>query len=443
MKRLSGRLTVRRLVALAGAGALLSAGLGAAAAAAADRSVGGTRATSVSIVPCALKYATGSLYIGSYGVVYKVSKQTGNATSIVPKLPKYSGFDASCGVAVDGAGNVLVADGPQVVVVAGKTGTFYGKKMVRGSAYLIASGYEAGSGAVDVQLDPSGNVVFAVGGAQASHTNNEQDSQIFVLAQRTGTFYGKKMVKGKLYVIAGVLNGGPSGSPCDGPDAAAADAAVTAPATPATKATQATQATKANLGYTIGTLRFDSEGNIILADSGGNDGSPCGADFYDVPPRVDVLPARTGTYYGQKMTVGYIYPIAGLGTKTGTGVPAVDSDLTEVRAVALDRTGNILVATGDEGYPPGSGEYGHTTVRVIAAKTGTFYGQKMIKGDIYLLPGLGGASAVAVDSAGNVLAGNEDTSVVQMLAEKTGDYYGVKARAGRVYTIAGNGKPPA
>jgi hypothetical protein len=290
---------------------------------------------------------------------------------------------------------------------------------------------------VDVQLDPSGNVVFAVGGAQASHTNNEQDSQIFVLAQRAGTFYGKKMVKGKLYAIAGVLNGGPSGSPCDGPDAAAADGAATAAVTKATKAAQA------NLGYTIGTLRFDAAGNIILADSGGNDGSPCGADFYDVPPRVDVIPARTGTYYGQKMSVGFIYPIAGLGTKTGNGVPAVDSDLTGVRAVALDHAGNILVATGDEGYPPGSGEYSHTTVRVIAAKTGTFYGQKMIKGDIYALPGLGGASAVAVDSAGNVLGGNSDLSVVQMLSEKTGAYYGVKARAGHVYTIAGNGKPPA
>jgi hypothetical protein len=282
-------------------------------------------------------------------------------------------------------------------------------------------------------LDPSGNVVFDVGGAPASTTNAEYDSQIFVLAERDGTFYGQRMVKGRLYVIAGVRNGAES-PPCDAPDAAAADAA--APAA-------ATKATQANLGYTIGTVRFDAEGNIIVADSGGDDGSPCGTAAFDVPPRVDVIPTRTGTYYGQKMTVGYIYPIAGLGKKTGTGVPAVASDLTEVRAVAVDHAGNILVATGDEGYPPGSEEYGHATVRVIAARTGTFYGQKMIKGDIYAVPGLGGASAVAVDSAGNVLAGNADTFVVQLLAEKTGDYYGVKARAGHVYTIAGNGKPPA
>ena len=151
-------------------------------------------------------------------------------------------------------------------------------------------------------------------------------------------------------------------------------------------------------------------------------------------PQVAVIPARTGSYYGQKMTVGDIYTIAGLGTKTASGVPAVDSDLIAVSAVAVDHAGNILVATGPYGYTG-------APVQVIAAKTGTFYGRTMIKGDIYALLGLDGANAVAVDSAGNVLTGNPNDYLVQMLAEKTGDYYGVKARAGHIYTIAGNGKP--
>ena len=66
----------------------------------------------------------------------------------------------------------------------------------------------------------------------------------------------------------------------------------------------------------------------------------------------------------------------------------------------------------------------------------------MIKGDIYALPGLAYASAVAVDNAGNVLAGNRTENLVQMLAVKTGDFYGIKAHAGRTYTIAGNAKSP-
>jgi hypothetical protein len=427
MKRLSGRFTTRRLIALAGAGALLSAGLGvaSAAASAADRTsgaVGSTRATSLSLTPCAIKSVAGDLYIGAGDAVYKVSQQTGAATSVPPG---YS-FGDACGVAVDGAGNVVVADLNEVVVVAAKTGTFYGKKMVKGHVYPIAADFSNGNmGAIDVQLDPSGNVVFDSNGAPASTTNAEYDSQIFVLAERAGTFYGKRMVKGKLYVIAGVRNGAES-PPCDAPDAAAAHAA--APAA-------GTKAAQANLGYTIGTLRFDAAGNIILADSGGDDGSPCGTNAYDVPPQVDVLPARTGTYYGQKMTVGDIYPIAGLGTKIGNRVPAVDSKFDSVSAVAIDHAGNLLVAALNDDYPLGG-------IRVIAAKTGTFYGQKMIKGDIYALPGLEYANAVAVDSAGNVLIGEADLNVVRLLAEKTGEYYGVKARAGHVYTIAGDGKAP-
>lgn len=433
MRRLSRRLGVRTLLAVAGAGALASAGLGAATASAADRAdaaAPATKATSVAMAPCGIKYAAGNLYIGAGTAVYKVTEQTGAATSIAPGS-YFTREQLACGVAVDGAGNVLVADGDAVVAVAAKTGTFYGRKMTKGHVYPIATGLDEGSGAVDVQLDPSGNVVIDVGGEQASHTTNEYDSQIFVLAERSGTFYGEKMTKGRRYVIAGVLNGGPSPSPCDGPDAAAAAADRTAPAAAATKAT------KANLGYQIGTIRFDAEGNIIIADTGGDDGSPCGANSYDVPARIAVIPARTGSYYGQRMTVGYIYPIAGLGTKTSNGVPAVDSDFPAgVSAVALDHAGNILVGVTDL-YPTGG-------IRVIAAKTGTFYGQKMREGDIYALPGLGWAQMLAVDNAGNVLVGEGDYLYrVQMLAVKTGAYYGVKARAGRVYTIAGDGRFPA
>jgi hypothetical protein len=116
----------------------------------------------------------------------------------------------------------------------------------------------------------------------------------------------------------------------------------------------------------------------------------------------------------------------------------VDSKLYGVLAVALDHAGNILVA-------PGYNSSDHPAVEVIAAKTGTFYGQKMIKGDMYgvvdSLVGMGnGAASVAVDSDGNVLIGTNYS--VWMLAAKTGDYYGVKARAGRVYTIAGTGIYP-
>ncbi len=228
------------------------------------------------------------------------------------------------------------------------------------------------------------------------------------------------MAKGKLYVIAGVLNGGGSSSPCDAPKAAAA--------------VGATKAVQANLGINVGTLRFDAAGNILLADMGGDYGAPSGANSYEVPPRLTLNPARTGSNNGQKMTVGYIYAIAGLGATTGNGVPAVDSDIA-VSGLAIDHAGNVLVAGLSGAYPDDG-------VWVIAARTGTFYGQQMRRDDVYVLPGLTYANLLAVDNAGNVLVVEASTFRVKMLAEKTGDYYGVKARAGRVYTIAGDGKLP-
>jgi hypothetical protein len=437
MRRLSRRFGARRLIAVAAAGALLLAMPGAATASAADgtpSAMAGPPATSVALSPCGIKYAAGSLYIGAGDAVYKVSEGTGRATSIAPgRLSPVSYEDPqACGVAVDGAGNVIVANGPDVVVVAAKTGTFYGRRMTAGRVYSVVFGFLAVTGAVDVQLDRSGNLVIAVGGSRASHTDNESDSQIFVLAERAGAFYGKKMAKGKLYLIAGVLNGG-AVPPCYGPDAtAAAGAAATLDAADTTD--PATKAIQANLGYTIGSLRFDAAGNIILADSAGDGTGACGASW-DIPPRVAVIPARTGAYYGRKMTVGDIYAIAGLGATTGNGAPAVDSGLTGVTGVAVDHAGNVLVAATSRADPLGG-------VRVIAARTGTFYGQQMRQGDIYALPGLAWADTVAVDNAGNVLVGENNYLRVQMLAVKTGAYYGVKARAGRVYTIAGNGKPP-
>ena len=423
MKRLSGRFTVRRLIAVAVAGALPAVGLGVVGASAADRGADAPPATKVPMTPCALKYASGSLYVGASNDVYKVSRQTGTAITVAPGFA-FAGqaFAQACGVAVDGVGNVLVADGGAVVAVAAKTGTFYGLKMTAGRVYPLVADLQP-STAVDVQLDPAGNVVIATGGSEASSTDNETDSQVRVLAQRTGTFYGQKMTKGRLYVIAGVLNGQGIWPPCE-------DSASRAAAQAGTKATGT------DLGYQIGTLRFDADGNIILADVGGDTEGPCGGSEGPVHSRVDVIPARAGTFYGQKMTVGDIYPIAGLGTKTGNGVPAIDSNL-QAAAVALDHDGNILVATGETGHP-------NAAVVVIAAKTGAFYGQKMIKGDIYSVvrsfPGDNSVSSVAVDNAGNVLAGEQYQ--VEMLAEKTGDYYGVKARAGHLYTIAGTGSYP-
>ena len=49
------------------------------------------------------------------------------------------------------------------------------------------------------------------------------------------------------------------------------------------------------------------------------------------------------------------------------------------------------------------------------------------------------ASAVTVDSAGNVLLTGDGNYRVRLIAARTGRYYGRSVRAGDIYTVAGNG----
>ena len=82
---------------------------------------------------------------------------------------------------------------------------------------------------------------------------------------------------------------------------------------------------------------MDSAGNLVLADSG-ND-------------RVRVVAATTGTFYGQSMTAGDIYTVAGDGTPgfSGDGGPATAAELNEPAGVALDAAGDLLIADTSNG----------------------------------------------------------------------------------------------
>jgi hypothetical protein len=121
--------------------------------------------------------------------------------------------------------------------------------------------------------------------------------------------------------------------------------------------------------------------------------------------------ASTGTFYGQAMTAGDIYTIAGngVGVFSGDGGPATAAELSDPHSTAVDAGGNLLIT-----------DTLNNRVRVVAATTGTFYGQPMTAGDIYTIAGTGtggfsgdGAPAtaaelsapadVAIDAAGDLL----------------------------------------
>jgi len=315
------------------------------------------------------------------------------------------------GVAADPAGNVFVADGnDRIRMVAAATGTFFGQHVFRGDIYTIAGdgtdGFSGDGGPATfaelagpdgVTLDSAGNVLIA-------DTFNQR---IRVVAAATGTFYGQAMTAGDIYTIAG-----------DGARGFAGDGG---------------PATSAEL-WDPGGVAVDQAGNVVIADTINN--------------RIRVVAAATGTFYGQAMTAGDIYTVAGSGLdgSAGDGGPATSARMGFPLGVAVDGAGNLVIAD--------SGNY---RVRLVAATTGTFYGQAMTAGDIYTIAGDGGdgiageggpatsaslglPQGVTVDRDGNVVIAVSDIYRVRVVAAATGTYYGQAMTAGDLYTIGGNGQ---
>jgi trimeric autotransporter adhesin len=384
------------------------------------------------------------------------------------------------GVAVDGAGNLVIADqhNNRVRVVAASTGTFYGQAMTAGDIYTVAGdgtqGYSGNGGpATSAELNnPLGVAVDSAGDLVIADSSNDR---VRVVAAKTGTFYGQAMTAGDIYTVAGVgiHRWSGIGGPAVNAELAAVPVFTWTSAVAAnsgnyvvlqsdrawficeTAGTYFGQAMTAGDIYSVagdGTrgysgdggpaisaklntpqgVAFDSAGNLVIADYSNH--------------RVRVVAAKTGTFYGQAMTAGDIYTIAGNGTRgySGDGGPATAAELDTPQGVAFDSAGNLVIAD------PASGR-----VRVVAARTGTFYGQAMTAGDIYTVAGNGSGTysgdggpaisagvdpeGVAVDGSGNLVIADTVNGRVRVVAARTGTFYGQAMTAGDIYTVAGGG----
>ena len=192
-------------------------------------------------------------------------------------------------------------------------------------------------------------------------------------------------------------------------------------------------AASARVGQPPGGVAFDGAGNLLIADTGNN--------------RIRVVPAASGTFYGQAMTLAHIYTVAGNGTGgfAGDGGPATAAKLNAPGAVTVDAAGNLVIA---DTY--------NNRIRVVAAPPGTFYGQAMTAGDIYTVAGNGtfgfagdGSQAtsaemrdptgVTVDGSGNLLISDYLNQRIRLVAIASGTYYGTAAAGDDIVTMAGNG----
>ncbi len=158
-----------------------------------------------------------------------------------------------------------------------------------------------------------------------------------------------------------------------------------------------------------------------------------------------MIAKSTGTFYGNSMTADHIYTVAGNGTAgfSGDTGPATAAELDGPDSLGVDAAGNLVIA--DEG---------NCRVRMVADKTGTYYGQKMTAEHIYTVAGNGqcgysgdggpatdadvSVGGVAVDGAGNLVI--NAGSRIRVVAHSTGTYYGVAMTAGNIYTVAGTGQ---
>ncbi len=352
-----------------------------------------------------------------------------------PAVSSSLGTDqGSIGVAVDPAGDLLVADGGSRVRLVAATSCSaacpYGlSSTVAGDIYTVAGngkrGYAGAGGAANaaslyfpiaVAVDSSGDL-FVV---------NEGDNLVAVVAAKTCAaacpFGLRSIAAGHIYTVAGTgtLTPGYSG-----------DGGI---------------ATSAELAGPTG-ISVDASGDLLIADTGNN--------------RVRLVAARSCSAacpFGLASTVaGDIYTVAGNGWRgfSGDGGPATSAEMDSPQGLAVDANGDLLIA-----------DTGNNRVRLVAARSCSAacpYGlRSIVAGHIYTVTGSGRAgfsgdggpattaefvspTGISVDASGDLLLADTGNNRVRLVAARTCSAacpFGLTSTvAGDIYTVAGNGRP--
>ncbi len=311
------------------------------------------------------------------------------------------------GLAIDGSGNLYIDDtgNYQAREVSASTGDI--SEYAGGVGTMMQDG-ENGP-AVDAGLDsPDGVATDAQGDIFIADTYGNRVQEISV---SNHTQFGITMKAGDVYDVAGSTAGW-GGTWGDG-----------------------TPATWAGLDEPYD-VTVDSSGNLYIADGQGM--------------RIQEVPAASGNQWGQSMTVGYMYTIAGQAVEdcgnSGQGGPATSALFQVPSAIATDAAGDVIIEDAV-----------NNQVYVVPAASGTHYGITMTADYLYTIAGSTAATAgssgdgglgtsallndpdgLAVDPAGNVYVADAGNNRIQEIAAVTGSQRGQSMTAGHIYTIAGS-----
>jgi RHS repeat-associated protein len=272
--------------------------------------------------------SAGNLYLAdsANGMIKKVSASTGIITAVAGEVGQFGDagnkgpatsatLGVTTGLAVDAAGDVYISDGVsnQVREVAAVAGTQWGQTMTAGDIYLIAGNSDSASGnpteggkaSAAALNEPSGLAVDPAGDLYVSDGESVQE-----IAVSNSTQWGQKMTAADIYDVAGSPSGG--GSTVYAGDGGPARSAV--------------------LNQPDG-VTLDPAGDLLIADS--------------VNDVIREVAASNGTQWGQNMTAGDIYTIAGNVNadpgENGDDGPATDAGLAEPEGIAVDQYGDLYI----------------------------------------------------------------------------------------------------
>jgi hypothetical protein len=303
-------------------------------------------------------------------------------------------LDQPSGITVDGAGDLFIADTDncRVAEVPATSGDHFGLTMTAHHLYVVA-GSRCGAGRgvgypTGVAVDGSGDLFIA----------DASGNRVFELASTPGA---------KPHVVAGTGTAGAAG--VGGP------------------------ASAAQLDEPTG-IGVDAAGDLFIADT-----ENC---------RVAEVPASAGTHYGEPMTAGHLYTVAGSGTcgTTGMGGPASAAELQNPTAIAVDSAGDLII-----------GNRGAGNVVEVASASGDHYGTTIGAGDAAVIAGAGtfapylndgfaanGYAAevnfpygLAVASNGSLYIADTGERVVRVVPAVSGTLFGTQMSANDLYTVIG------
>jgi DNA-binding beta-propeller fold protein YncE len=312
-------------------------------------------------------------------------------------------LDAPAGIVEDASGDLFIADAGNCRVreVAARTGISFGRQVRADDIVTVAGGSCSDSNANPppsaLAVDAAGDLFIAYGPA----------ARVEELPAKRTTDFGISMTTGKLTLVAGTAVAGFNG---DG--ASAVHSEIDDPT-----------------GVAV-----DPEGDLLISDTGN-----C---------RLRLVSGASGTRFGMAMVQGHIYTVAGNGIcgSAGDGGPALQAELWDPGALAVDSYGDVLVA-----------DQGNRSIRELASHTGTFHGVPLAADDLgtvagegsygpYLTDGLPALSAVAeinfpvgiaLDQEGNLYIADGAMHAIRFVPAAATTLLGESAQADDMYTAAG------